>query len=241
MTVVTPLVLIQQSLKMSGVLGIGQTANPEDTNDAFLQINMMLSQWQRKRWLVYALETYSKVSTGAVSYTVGPGQDFDVARPDKLESAFFRQLNTSQPNQIDYPLQIIQSREDYNLIAIKQLQSFPMYIFYDSAFPIGSVFPWPVPQSTIYSIHITLKAVLSQLLTLTQSINLPPEYYAAIQWNLSKRLRAMYQLPEDSTINQMAKDSLNVIRMANTQISTLQMPSRLIRDGLYNVFSDQTY
>jgi hypothetical protein len=94
-------------------------------------------------------------STGAQSYTVGTGGDFNVARPDRLEAAFVRQLIPSGQNQIDFPLQILQAREDYNRIALKTMGTLPQVIFYDSAYPLGVIYPWPVPQASIYQIHLT--------------------------------------------------------------------------------------
>lgn len=237
----TPNEIIASALKKSGVLGVGQTASAEDASDAFTDLNQMLATWQRKRWVVYALVSASKVSTGAVSYTVGPSADFNIARPDRLESAFFRQTVQSQPNQIDYPLEIIEAREDYNLIAIKQLQTWPNFIFYDSAYPIGSVFPWPVPQSGLYTIFISVKTQLGALTSLTQTINLPPEYMAALVWNLAARLRPSYQLPPDASVTAFAVDALNVIRNANAQVPRLHVPVELTRGGIYNIFTDRMY
>lgn len=240
MAITTPNDLIKLALKDSGVVGIGQTPNSEDTNDAFDRINMMLAQWQRKRWLIWHLVDVSKVSTGATSYTVTTGGDFNVARPDRLESAFFRQVNI-QPLQPDYPLQILESREDYNRITLKTLQAFPQYIFYDAAYPTGVVYPWPVPQANLYEVHITVKEQLSQFTSLAQTINLPPEYYAAIFYNLCVRLRPAYQMEPDQTLIALAKDSLNVLREANAQIPRLQMPDDLVRRGVYDIFSDRPY
>lgn len=238
----TPNDIIQQALRKSGVLGIGQSASAEDTNDAFLDLNDMLSQWQRKRWLIWHLVDYSVVSTGASTYTVGPGGDINVStRPDRLEAAYFRQITQSQPNQIDYPLEIIESYETYSRIAIKKLTSFPQYIFYDSAYPTGVLHPYPVLQPTIYELHILLKEQLNQFTSLGQVISLPLEYIAAIKWNLAVRLRPSYQLPPDESIVQLALESLNVIRGANAQIPRLTMPIELVRGGLYNIYSDQTY
>lgn len=238
---VTPLDICNQALKKAGILGIGQSALAEDINDAFSDLNDILSQWNRKRWLIWHLIDVPLVSTGALSYTVGVGGNFNTPRPDRLEAAFFRQLVTSQPNQIDYPLEIIEARETYNNIALKSLQTFPYAIFYDSAYPMGVVYPWPVPQAGIYEIHLTLKQSLSQFATLNQVVVMPPEYTAALKFNLAVRLRQAYQLPIDEALVALAKDSLNVIRGANTQVATLNMPQDLMRPGLYNVFSDQFY
>ena len=238
---VTPLDIVTQSLKKAGVLGVGQTPLAEDTNDALLDLNDMIAQWARKRWLMWHLLDVHKVSTGAMSYTVGVGGDFNTPRPDRLEAAFFRQLVQSQPNQVDYPLELIESRETYNNIALKSLSTFPTSIFYDAAYPLGVIYPWPVPQATIYEIHLTVKDTLTQFSSLTQTINMPPEFIAAMKFNLAIRLRQAYMLPVDPALVALAKDSLAVIRGANTQIPTLVMPSDLIRPGLYNVYSDQFY
>lgn len=240
----TPLDIITQSLRKAGITGIGQTPSAEDTNDAFLDVNDMLAQWQVKRWMVFHLLDVAKVSTGAQSYTVGPGGDFNVAvRPDRLEDGnFFRQLVTSSPNQVDYPLSLIEARETYNRIALKQLSTFPGAIFYDAGYPLGTIYPWPVPQASIYEIHICVKAVLNQFTTLNQTINLPANYMAAIKWNLAIRLRVSYQMPVDAGLVALAKDSLNLIKNSNTQIPSLTMPRDLVRyAGNYNPYSDNTY
>lgn len=238
----TPADIIRQALKKAGVLGVGQTALAEDTNDAFYDLQDMLGQWQRKRWLVWHLVDYAYTSTGAESYTVGPGGNFPInPRPDKIESAFFRQTIVSQPNQIDYQLAIIPDRETYNRIALKQLTTFPQYLFYDSAFPTGLAYPWPLPLASIYEIHLTVKQTLNQFTSLNEDINMPLEYMAALKFNLALRIRQAYQLPPDIALVALAKDSLNVIRNANTQISRLQMPTDVIRPGIYNVFSDTFY
>lgn len=238
----TPKDIITQALKKAGVLGVGQIPLAEDTNDAFYDLQDMLGQWQRKRWLIWHLVDYSVTSTGAFSYTVGPAGDFNInPRPDKIESAFFRQVIQMQPNQVDYPLAIIPDRETYNLIALKKLQSFPSYVFYDSGFPMGTLFPWPVPQASIYQIFISVKETLSQFTALNQTISLPLEYFAALKYNLALRLRQAYQLPMDPQLKSLAKDALNVIRNANTQISRLQIDRSLVQYSNYNVFSDTFY
>lgn len=239
----TPNDIIRQALKKAGVLGVGQTPLAEDTNDAFYDLQDMLGQWQRKRWLIWHLVDYAYLSTGAISYTVGPGGNFPInPRPDQIESAFFRQvINDPPPNQIDYPLELIRAREDYNRIRLKQLVTFPQYVFYDSAFPVGYVYPWPLLQDNLYELHITVKETLNQFTSLNQPINMPLEYMAALKFNLAQRLKQAYQMPVDNELNGLARDSLNVIRNANLQIARLVIPSDLVRPGLYNFWSDSSY
>lgn len=239
--------LCTAALRECGALGIGQSALANDLNDAWARAQWMLQQWERKRWLVYHLVTLSKTSTGAMSYTVGPGGDFDTGassvRPARLESAFLRQIQTTPPNQIDYPLRILQSREDYNLIALKSLVSFPGAVFLDSGWPLATLYVWPVPNANIYAVHISILAQLPfKFANVASLVTLPYEYYSAILYNLALRLRPKYRLPTfpGDPLPGLAKDSLNVLRGANLQVAALRMPAGVLQqaDG-YNIFSDR--
>lgn len=231
------------ALKAVGVLGVGQTALPDDYQDVFAALNGMVGQWNAKRWLIYQLVDYKLVSTGATSYTVGVGGDFNTpGRATRLESAFFRQFITSPPTSVDYPLEILESREDYNEIVLKTLVSWPRYIFFDSGNPLGSVYPWPVPQASLYELHITLKQTLPQFASYTQAINLPEEYTEGLWTNLAIRLGALYPgaAVTDDT-RRLATASLETIRVANAQVPRLLMPEGLARPALYNIYSDSVY
>lgn len=246
MAVVSAADIVRLALKDAGVLGVGQTANAEDTNDVFDTLNMLLAQWSIKRWLIYHLLDMSVVSTGAMSYTIGPGGDIDTGtmqRPDRLEDGcFYRQLITaSSPNQIDYPLGILESREDYSRIGLKQLSTIPQYIFYDVTYPLGTLYPWPVPSAIKYEIHVAIKDTLAQFSNLADNINLPNQYYAALRYNLGATIRPLYQMPPDPTLTALALTSLNVIKCSNAQIPRLQIPIQLGRGYLYNIFSDRVY
>jgi hypothetical protein len=262
--------MVQAALKESGAIGQGQTASAEDANDAWARAQWMIQQWERKFYLVYHLVTYSQVSSGAQFYTVGPGGTFNTsaaaspfnpqfnpqfgtgdvagadsgvsARPQKLESAYLRQISNLQaPNQVDFYLEILPSMVDYNRIRLKQLASFPTSIFYDPAWPLGLVYPWPVPQANIYQIFLTFREQLPvQFKTLASQVFLPYEYYAAILYNLALRLRPKYGIPTPpgDQLKALAKESLDVLRQSNSAIAELQMPGALQRGKAYNIFGD---
>jgi hypothetical protein len=231
--------LIALALLDAGITGQGQASSGEDTTNALRRLNYMISTWARQRWLVYRLLDVVCTSTGAQDYTIGPGMQFDTVRPDRIESAFARQLLPSQGNPIDYPLRIIQSREDYNLIAMKTLGTWPALVFYDSGWPTGVIKVWPLPAAAQFAIHLSVKQPFSQISDLTAAIALPPEYEAALLSNLVVRLCSAYKLPLDPVQVGLAKETLNVVRGANAQIATLRMPSAVVGGGhRYNVYSD---
>ena len=237
----TPQKLINLALKKIGVLAAGQTPLADDITDAFDELNLMLGEWNAQRWLVYHLVTQSTPSTGAESYTIGPGAGTTIQvplRPNTIESAFFRQNNIT-PLSPDYPLEVVLAREDYNRIRLKNLSAFPQYLFYDSGWPVGTLYPWPLMMSGLYELFVSYKDTLRSMQSTDMQVNLPPQYYTAILYNLALRLRPGYQLPMDPVLMALAQASLSVVRESNAQVRRLRMPSNLISRGSYNPYSDQ--
>ncbi len=219
--------LLENALVDSGVVGLDESIEQGVLTRAFRQANWLLAQWARKRWLTYRIQDYAVVSNGNTTYNIGLNGDINInPRPDRLEYAFVRFLQVTNPGSlfVDIPLDIIQSHEDYSRIAVKTVGTLPWRVFYDPAWPVGVLFPWPVPQASLYEIHCGFKVVLPRFSSLQQQINFPPEYEAAMNWCLARRFRATYQLPADPEIISLARDGLNTIRLANQAIGVLQMP-----------------
>ena len=234
----TVLDIITLALKTANVTGVGQTPEAEDVSDSLRLLNMLLAQLQRRRYFIYGLTTSSKQATGQQSYTVGPGGDFDIPRPAKVESAYFRQNPTTQ-YPVDYPLEILRSQEDYNRISLKTLNAFPRYAFYDQAFPLGNLFVWPVPNNT-YTIFISTITQIQQFVSPADTIVMPPEYAAALMWNLVLELYPFYGLPVSPVVVGKAEASLRIIEESNVQIPQMVMPPALKtqRGSTYNIYGD---
>jgi len=226
MTISTPYDLIVQALKRTGVLGVGQTADADMMNDAFDALNAMIAQWNRKRWLVWALDDIAFTSTGTISYTIGPAQNFNTPRPDKIEACYARLLPVSNNQPLDTWVSIINSHEDYSTIQLKNLQTWPTNVFYDSQFPVGNLLFWPVPPVNMFEMHVIVKNQIVPFTNIQENISadVPPEYFEALSWNLCARLRPSYQLPPDPSVTNLAKIALNVLRQANVQVSVLKLP-----------------
>jgi hypothetical protein len=188
---------------------------------------MILSQWQRKRWLVWNEQESSVISTGAQWYTIGPGKDISVARPEKLHAAWVRMKPFGGPNPVDISLAIIQAKEDYSRIGIKDLKSIPSAVFLDTAFPTARVTFWPVPIAAEYELHVVTKASLPVYTSLVDPLNLPDEYLEGLMWSLCVRMQMAYGLPSRPDHVAAMKQALNVIMMANTQMAELKLPSFL--------------
>lgn len=235
MAIQTPLDIVNAALIRSGVLdgNGGETASANQINGAFTELNGIISMWNRKRWLCWAEQDIACTATGAQSYTIGTGQDFDVTRPDRLEAAYVRLLPVVNNQPYDRPLYVVESHEDYSRITLKNLTTYPTAIFYDTQFPVGNILAWPVPPSGQYELHIIIKSQITPFTTLTENIvdDVPPEYLMALVWNLAVYLAPQYQVALDPNTIAAAKTYLNTIRQANIQVPTLTQPYNYGRTG----------
>lgn len=217
--------LITFALRASGINGIGQTPNAEDSFTGLQFLVSMLAQWQKRRWLVLVEQEVSLTSTGAQSYTIGPGMDFNCPRPDHITAAYVRILNATPPNLVDVPVQILYSREEYSAISVKTIQTFPVAVWYESAFPTGNVYWWPVPPSGMYGLYLVVKAPLPTFTTLVDPINLPPEYMEALIWSLCVRMQMAYGLPARPDHVMAMNEAMATLRAANMQLPELITPT----------------
>lgn len=208
---------------------MGQTPSAEDANTCLQALANLIAQWQRKRWLTYDLQEVAVVSsTGAQYYTIGTGQDFNCARPTHIKAAYVRIL-TGGPNLVDMPVEIINSREEYAHISVKTLQTIPYVVFLDTQFPVGRVYFWPVPPAGMYGLYLEVQSPLPTYSTLVDPLNIPLEYYEALEWSLCVRMQLKYGLPANPGHVAAMNQALGVLRVANAQIPELEIPRSLGR------------
>lgn len=228
-------------LLRGGVLGVGNPPSADQISRSLVILNDLLATWSSKRWLDYAELDHKITVTGAQSYTIGPGGVIDVtARPDRIEYGFVRLFNTGGSLPVDYPLRQIMSREDYSRVTLKTLQTLPDSFFYDSNWPMGVIYPLPIPNNpTQYELHFGTRVLMPQLANPATAILLPPQYYPALRWCGAQQCRAEWRLPDDARINKLAQDALQTIRSSAVQVPSLSLPSGLAgTTGIYNPYSD---
>lgn len=224
--------LITLAAKKCGALGVGQTLSGQYFQDCFDLLNMMMAELAEQRLNVLHLLDVSWVSTGALSYTVGPGGDVNTIVPIRIDGAQFVQ------NAIVYPLTIVHAKEDFKRIPIPSLASFPEYIFLDTAYPLPSVYVWPVPNNT-YTIRMQIMAELQTFANSTDVVNLRPVYQNMLVNNLAISIAPIFSIEAPPSVVRAATTSKRAMQKANTQIPLLQMPKSVLGSGHYNVYSDR--
>jgi hypothetical protein len=210
--------LVKKSMRLIGTLGQGETPTATESTDGLNALNAMLDSWSIERLMVYQIlqETFTWTS-GQSSRTIGSGGNFSTTRPTKLENGF------TKISGIDYPYTVV-DKDVYDSIIDKTTQSqFPEIISYQQASPLGTIYGWPVPSSSI-AIYLNSWKQLQQFSALTTDLALPAGYQRAIEYNLAIELHGEYpeiQIPD--SVVMIAKSSKAAIKSLNRPSMVAQL------------------
>lgn len=232
----TILDLITLALKKARVIGKGDILDDEDAQASLDTLNLMLDSWSLDRLYVYVEELHELQLTGALSYTIGPGGDFDMPRPNKLISAY------AQINGVSYPMEILDSGEQYDNIRLKGLsQAWPCCVWYEKTFPLGTLHFYPLGASTCY---LRFTTALQQFPDLTTAIELPPGYKKAIVDAGAVELAQANNTDISPLVVQSAANAIARLKRLNSQPATRALEVTAMSSGYhtgsgqYNILSD---
>jgi hypothetical protein len=224
--------IITDALYKINVLGTGQSLSAEDANRGFRTLNQMLSTWSVEGNMVFidTKETFNL--TGAASYTIGSGADFDTTRPTDIVTAYTTSGTT------DYQLERYDVRQ-YAAIDYKNTGSIPEIFYYDGNYPIATLFLYPKPSS-VSAITLYSKKALTQFASLDTTLTLPPEYETALVYNLAIWLSGDFEREPRAQVVKIANSSKMTVErqnLRNTSVSvaSLEVPSS--EDGTYSGYN----
>lgn len=214
----TARVLIADSLRSLGVLAAGETPSDDEASDALRLLNEMLEQWNLQSLLVYSfLRTAQSTVASQGSYTLGSGGDWNMTRPDRIE----RLVHYDSAQDLEIPLTPLSER-DFQRLSIKSTESTIPGWWYDSrAYPLRTITLWPVP-SEVQQVYLYTWQQLTTVATLDTTLDFPPGYRAAVRYNLAMQAAVDFGQPATPELLLQARDSLRVIKQANTVLEPLQ-------------------
>lgn len=187
--------LVEGALRKIGVMDAGDTVAAPTKVAGMTALNRLLSAWSNEP-ATSILTTDSKALTGPTSYSIGPTGEIVTVRPSVVVDAYFVDGNNS-----DYALQPI-SMQDYYAIADKTTVGIPTRYAYDPQFPDAEIYLYPAPDSG--TLKVISRKPLEQYSNLTDSVTLPVEYHAALEWNLAVALAPEFGQEPSQVVVSMA-------------------------------------
>ena len=205
----TALDLINDALTLIGAKDPLEPATAKEAADGLTALNDLLDSWSTDRLFVYRIaSTVYSWPAATVSRTVGSGGDISIARPVRVEDSYVTD------NGISYPLKAI-PKESYDGIPVKGLVvNYPEWIYYDTAFPLGTLYLYPVPASTL-SLTLNYWTQFSSIAATTDAVDLPPGYRRALKYNLAVEIASQYGMKIPPQVAMIAASSAGKIKRLN--------------------------
>lgn len=197
--------LLTRALRKGKIITKHETPTAEELNDALEDLNSLLELWSNDDAMIYArVEESFQLFGGVGEYTIGPGANFDTARPLFIAAAFVRDAGT------DYELTVI-SQEAFAAIANKNETGLPASLVYSNEFPIGKITLSRIPE-TAYTLHILSEKELTSISSLDTELSFPPGWEAALLDNMIVRQVSEYGLSADALTVKNAADGKELIQ-----------------------------
>lgn len=214
-----------EAYRMGGGLKMpGQALSPSEQQEILDVANHLVDGLGIENLMfLFTMRTVVQVFAGKQIYGVGPGQDWDIEVPNKINTAGFI-LNYGQgQTEAEIPMRIITEYSRWAEFVAKKVQaSFPLALYYQLtiggtgtggvASPYGSATVWPVPNTDSASgsgayVALYTPGRVQEFQTFDDPIVTPKGWREMLMYNLAIRVhqRPPYnKQPMDPTVYEMA-------------------------------------
>jgi hypothetical protein len=190
----------------------------------------MLQAWNNEKLMVYTVDrqVFSLVP-GKQFYTIGPGGDFDVPRPVRIEIASIL-WTASNPRPVEIPI-AINTDEEWRATCVKNTPStYPTDMWPNGNYPLNTLAFWPVPTQ-VNDLVLYTWGQAADFTSINQEVTFPPGYEEAFVLNLAVRLAPSYGLSPSPVTMNLAAAAKSRLEQINWDPTYLTVDRALLRNG----------
>ncbi len=227
--------VITSALNKIGANSANAVPSEEDINVCLRAFNPLIDSLSNSILNIHTINPYRFMLTpNVVNYTLGPGGDFDIARPMRIERANIiifpatpgdnpiNGIGTTQSSMFE-SLEVLDFSQ-YASIVLRQLTStWPTSLYSDNSFPQTLLRLWPIPQMTS-AIELWLWQPLATYESLDDELNLPPGYERYLIYKLGAEIAPEFSQELTPNFIKALNESESVIKTLN-QGFTISQPS----------------
>jgi len=238
--------LINSAFRLINVLASGEVPSTSEQSDALTTLALMLDGWQAERLTIFTILRDGSTTSphlfpfvsGQQTYTLGPGGNFNIARPAKIERMSIEWLaNPAQP--LELPLEMV-NEQRWQTVPVKAITStLPTVVYDDGNYPLRNLSFWCTP-TVVSNVVIYYWQALSQFPDLVTDVEFPPGYFRALRYNLAVDLSIEFGRPLPAGVAEIALSSKAVIMNMNLPVLEQRVDPAVIDPKLraYNWISD---
>ncbi len=232
--------LINAAMQSANILASGETPNSDESADAFIQLNELIDSWNAVKLNLSSMaRVTNSLSNATGTYTIGSGGAINVTRPTSIEAA---NIITSGDG-LYFPLQIGSAADISKVMERATIAKVPRVLFYDAAYPLGTIYLAPYPSGTP-TLEMFVWAQVAAIATLGTTFAMPPGYERALRLKLAVEMCPNFgKQPSQQLITSM-NEAMAAIRGTNAppapgqaQLGQAQGASSPVDPGNLNVVS----
>lgn len=207
----TALDILKRSLRMLGVVGIGETPSAEETADGLTALNALVGTISNTG-LVFAKSLDALgITAGSSSITVGPTGQAVTTRPVKVLEESYLLIGG-----VSYPLSIL-TLQQYNDLSSKTETGIPTGMMVQMGSPNVTLTFYPVPSQSA-TLKLWSDKPLSSTLTAATALSLPPGYEDALAYLLAESIAPEYEMEPPPAVMRGVARSSRLLRRTNFEV-----------------------
>ena len=189
--------LITSALTKNNAIQPGEIPTDSDLEISLESLEALIDSWSTEKLMIYSFKPYYFIATsGQQIFTLGPGGDWDIERPMRIQQATLSlnaQVSGSPPvitfpsNVADLPISLANDSQWASII-VKELQAtFPTILYDDGNYPLRNIYLYPI-QNVQQVVTLWLWEPLTNFDSLDDPIDFPPGYERALIYNFAMEL-----------------------------------------------------
>jgi hypothetical protein len=188
--------IITRALRILGVVAQGETPTSVQIDEASKALNGLVLAWQSDGMPLWAIKTHTMpLVQGQATYVLGYGVPipYNIPKPLKILQAWYHNV----PSNIDVPMRIV-TEQQYNMLGNKQVEGFPIQLWYKPEIDTGNLTIYQVPDdwsANNITVSFTYQAPFATFDSSTDTPDFPQEWFDAITYGLAARLAPEYGVP----------------------------------------------
>jgi hypothetical protein len=193
--------IVYRAYRMGGGLSLaGQGINPSEQQEILDIVNALIEGLKVEAYfIVFLIRTVVAIQANKQVYSVGPGGDWDIERPEKINNCGFVIQRNQGQSEAEIPMFVITSYEQWQeMVAKRVTSSIPLVLYYQAttAMGYGSATIWPVPQydsANNQSAYISLytPGTVQEFSSLDDPFLVPKGYREFFMYELATKIHEM--------------------------------------------------
>jgi len=238
----TGLDILNQAMRRAGLFALGETMDNDTANFAMQIMNAQLDSWSAEIVPLYNIvdsQTGAPIpgftlTPGTATYTIGTGggQLLGV-RPTQFADVYL-----TDSNNVSYYQKIIEA-DAYSRLIYKVAPGRPdrVYVNYQETTVTFTFFTTPAYADQVHALYY---APLTQLVTVNDTVVIPPGYRKAYETCLALELSTAFGKQPTPQLSAAADYSKRVLTAASENVYLLQSPLPTQKRRFFNILTGET-